>query len=173
MEVMSLPNLTGMLRFGKKFRPSNCRDVSCVDFPLDASEEVVAVEMEMRLGWIWCGLLVLTGCGQETSYQPTANDFEKMSRMETVNSQGDGVWDDTNYQWEIQDLRDGGARVAKDESAEALSAVERPDTASHEKSPAAGAGASDTNEKGSEPTLTPPESGLPEKSEAAVKSISS
>ena len=55
----------------------------------------------------------------------------------------------------------------------ALSAVERPDTASHEKSPAAGAGASDTNEKGSEPTLTPPESGLPEKSEAAVKSISS
>ncbi|MEE3371794.1 MAG: hypothetical protein VX346_20855 [Planctomycetota bacterium] len=127
----------------------------------------------MRLVWIWFGVVVLTGCGQETTYQPTANDFEKMSRMETVNSQGDGVWDDTNYQWEIQDLRDGGARAAKDESAEASSAVKESDDASGENSPADETGSSDVDEQDSEQTRTPPESGLPKKSEAAVKSISS
>ena len=72
--------------------------------PSGTSKEVAAVEVEMRLVWICCGILTLTGCGQQTDYQPTANDLDKMSRMEAVNSQGDGVWDDTNYQWEIQDL---------------------------------------------------------------------
>ena len=127
----------------------------------------------MRLVWIWCGILMLTGCGQETDYQPTANDLDKMSRMEAVNSQGDGVWDDTNYQWEIQDLRDGGARVAQDKSAEDVKAVKDPGTGPGKDSPADATETTDLNEQDSEQEPTPPESALPEKSKAAVKSISS
>ena len=116
---------------------------------------------------------MLTGCGQETDYQPTANDLDKMSRMEAVNSQGDGVWDDTNYQWEIQDLRDGGARVAQDESAEDVKAVKDPGAGSRKDSPADATETTDLNEQDSQQERTPPESALPEKSKAAVKSISS
>jgi hypothetical protein len=141
--------------------------------PSGTSKEVAAVEVEMRLVWICCGILMLTGCGQETDYQPTANDLDKMSRMEAVNSQGDGVWDDTNYQWEIQDLRDGGARVAQDKSAEDLKAAKQLDTAPQKESPVDATETTDLNEQGSEQKPTSPESALPEKSEAAVKSISS
>ena len=141
--------------------------------PSGTSKEVAAVEVEMRLVWICCGILMLTGCGQETDYQPTANDLDKMSRMEAVNSQGDGVWDDTNYQWEIQDLRDGGARVAQDKSTEDLKAAREPGTASRKESPADATNNTDPNEQDSEQKRTPSESALPEKSKAAVKSISS
>ena len=146
----------------------------------------------MRLGWIGCSVLVLTGCGQEASYQPTANDFDKMSRMETVNSQGDGVWDDTNYQWEIQDLRNGGARAAKDEAAESpasgnqqlpgktvessskpagdLPAAARTDATSDGVSSQRTTKTGGGNKKSAQPL---PEPGLPEKSEETGKSISS
>ena len=93
--------------------------------------------------------------------------------MEAVNSQGDGVWDDTNYQWEIQDLRDGGARVAQDKSAEDLKAARQLGTAPQKESAVDATENTDLNEQGSEQNPTSPESALPEKSEAAVKSISS
>ena len=71
----------------------------------------------MRRDWILLAGLFLVGCSQEEVYQPTPGDYDKMSRLESANAQGDGVWDDTNYQWEIQDLRNGGARAAAEETA--------------------------------------------------------
>ena len=53
------------------------------------------------------GIVLLTlGCDSADEYVPSEEDLAKRRKLEARNLDGDGVWDPSNYRWDIRTAKD-------------------------------------------------------------------
>ena len=62
--------------------------------------------MKASLLFILGSALLALGCDSADEYLPSEEDLAKRRKLEERNLDGDGVWDPSNYRWDIRTAQD-------------------------------------------------------------------